>query len=439
MKKLFDSFSAVSKEDWVNVLVKELKGESPNLLQKINPIEEIAFPSYFHSEDKTIAHSDPGMAPYTRGIQSKTNEWLIGTPLRIEDENNTNKRILKILMEGTTALVLHATSERTIEFKHLLADVGLEFIHTSFYPKTTQQAIDFARFAGNNPSSIVYDSQMDLLNDINVFNALPIKPFGINGYAVNQAGASTWQELSIALAEGHDLIIAQLDAGITIDEAAANIHFIFGIGNQFYFELTKLKAFRAAWSQIIKTYSPEHECSLAATITAQTGFISTSLKDPYTNLLRQTTQALSAVLGGVQQVVIQPYDWHATVQDGEFTQRMAANISLLLVEESYLTAVIDPAGGSYALDNLTNTIAERAWSQFQWIERNGGLNDAEVRSTLIAEIKEKATLRLEAFHSKKEQFIGLNIFPNPEEINNSWLTSPTCWNGMSACILEQSL
>jgi methylmalonyl-CoA mutase len=439
MSTLFASFPKTSKADWVQLLQKELKGESLDVLQKFNKVEEIAFPAYFHREDQPKAFSDPGLSPYTRGSRSDSNDWEIGSCFRITDEKAGNASLLKALMAGTTALVLHAETEKALDFGQLFSEIGLEYIHTTFYPKTIAQAEAFVAFAGRFPSAVVLHNDAAWLASATKTRQQSVRPFAVSGYSVQQAGGTTWQEAGIALAEGHDLLVAQLEAGLSIDEAAANIHFVLGIGNKYFFEIAKFRAFRMAWARIVAEYQPANEKSQAAYITAQTGFIHTSLKDPYTNLLRQTTEGMSAIVGGVEQLVIQPYDWYATEQQTAFTQRMATNISLLLKEESYLDKVIDPAGGSYALDDLTNAVAERAWASFQWIEANGGISDTTVRSALFVEIREKAEQRLAMIRDKQATLIGINVFPNPEVLSNQWNPLPAGWNALPALNIESEL
>jgi methylmalonyl-CoA mutase len=439
MNDLFSSFHASSKEEWIANLTKELKGESIDTLNKINRVEEITFPSYFHREDQTSTFSDPGLAPYTRGIQSKNNDWTIATAFRITDPKETNREITAALMSGTDHIVLEATNPEAIDFTQLLDQVGLSYIHTTLRAKSIEQISGFLEFVKDAPASIEFADNDALLKSVNPAGYPNKKLFHVDASSVQQAGGTTWQELSIALAEGHELLVKQLDLGLDCDTAAAAIHFTFGIGSKYFFELAKIRAFRTCWAQIVSAYAPQHTCSLAATITARTGFVNTSLKDPYTNLLRQTTEAMSAVLGGVQHLNIQPYDWYSTNPNTPFTRRMATNISLLLKEESYLQVVLDPAGGSYALDSLTETIAERAWSSFQWIERNGSISNAEVRKTLTSEIEEKAAMRRSEIQNKTEKRIGINIFPNPEQINNNWTELPLCWNGLKPLILEQAV
>lgn len=439
MSALFASFPKTSKEAWVQLLQKELKGESLDVLQKFNRVEEIAFPAYFHHEDAPSAFSDPGSFPFTRGSESDTNDWHIGTCFRIQDEKEDNKLLLQALMAGTTALVLHATDDHTIRFNELLENVGLEYIHTTFHARTVEQAKGFSAFIGKNAAVIVADNTDSWISGARAFATSPIRPFTVNAYSVQQAGGTTWQEAAIALAEGHELLVAQLEAGLTTDEAAGNIHFLFGIGNQYFYEIAKFRAFRMAWARIVSEYAPAEEKSAGAHIAAQTGFVHTGLKDPYTNLLRQTTEAMSAVTGGVQQLIVQPYDWYAEQQQLNFTRRMATNISLLLKEESYLDKVIDPAGGSYALDDLTKAVAERAWATFRQIEANGGITSSEIRSQLSQEITEKAQQRLTLIREKKSTLIGINVFPNPETVNNNWQLLPAAWNGLPSLIIESEL
>lgn len=439
MNDLFSSFQSSSKEEWIAILKKELKGESIDTLNKFNRVEEITFPSYFHREDQQVSFSDPGLAPYTRGIQSKNNDWTIATAFRITNEKACNQEIISALMSGTDHLILVAENTDAINFEVLLQEVGLSFIHTTFRAKTTEQISSFLEFTKDASVLIEYDNNQELLEKAMAFSKPNRKLFHIDASGVQQAGGTTWQELSIALAEGHDILVKQLDLGIDPDTAAANIHFTFGIGSKYFFELSKIRAFRTCWAKIVQAYEPKHTCSLAATITARTTFVNVSLKDPYTNLLRQTTEAMSVVLGGIQHLNIQPYDWYSQKPNTVFTRRMATNISLLLKEESYLQIVVDPAGGSYALDSLTETISERAWSSFQWIERNGGISDSEVRKTLSAEIEEKAAMRTNEINEKTEKRIGINIFPNPEQIDTNWTAVPTCWNGLNPLILEQTV
>jgi methylmalonyl-CoA mutase len=428
MTQLFKDFSSTNKQEWLDLIHKELKGESPDLLHKLNPIEEIVLPSYFHRSDANISYSDPGLSPFTRGINQHSNDWHICTRIEIDSESTANKKALEFLMSGSTALQFVATSNKAINFDQLLKDIDLAYIQTSFLGETDEQIAAFIDKAGDFPTYTNLNSLTENKKG---------KNFTVFAYDVQQAGGTTWQEIAIAAAEGHEYLIEQLDAGRTIDEAAGSIHFVFGVGTKFIYEVAKFRAFRTIWSKIVEAYQPEHNCSKAATITAMTGFTHISLKDPHTNLLRQTTQALSAVIGGIQELIIQPFDTYSTEPNSEFSQRMATNISLLLKEESYLNAVVDPAGGAYVFDELTETIAERAWTLFQEIDRVGGLTNTMIRAKLSTEIVLKAEQRKEQIRSKSEKLIGINIFPNPQEITANWKELPKAWNNLPTLQLEQ--
>lgn len=428
MTQLFSDFSSTNKQEWLDVIHKELKGESPDLLHKLNPIEEIVLPSYFHRSEANNLFSDPGLSPFTRGIKQESNDWHICSRIEIVSESDANKKALDLLMTGSTALQFVATSDKSIDFNVLLNNIDLAFIQTSFLGETDEQILAFIEKAGDFP---IYTN----LNSLS--GTKKGKNYTVFAYDVQQAGGTTWQEIAIAAAEGHEYLVEQLDAGKTIDEAAGSIHFVFGVGTKFFYEVAKFRAFRTIWSKIVEAYQPEHNCSKAATITAMTGFTHISLKDPHTNLLRQTTQALSAVVGGIQELIIQPFDSYSTEQNFEFSQRMATNISLLLKEESYLNVVVDPAGGAYVFDELTETIAERAWTLFQEIDRVGGITNGMIRAKLTTEIAVKAEQRKEQIRTKFEKLIGINIFPNPQEITASWKELPKAWNDLPTLQLEQ--
>lgn len=440
MKELFTSFPNTSKIVWEDVLHQELKGASPDTLHKFNAIEEIVIPSFFHRDDAIEPQADPGKFPYSRGNKSDNNDWNIGATIQLTENDKTNNGLLlNALMTGNTALVLHATSEKTIDFEVLFDEIQLQYIHTTFYPKTAQQGIDFIAKAESFPSSVVFKSSEEWISVAQQTKHKVHQPFGVNGFQVHQAGGTTWQEIAISLAEAHELLLAQIQQGLTVDEAAGNIHFVLGIGSSFFYEIAKFRAFRSLWTKVVSAYKPEHRCSNCATVTAQTGLVYMSVNDPYTNLLRQTTQALSAVIGGVNQLNVIPYDLYTNAQKSGFTDRMATNISLVLKEESYMDKVIDPAGGSYAIDQLTDTIAERAWTEFQAIERGGGINNESVRSKLAQEITEKAQQRVALYRDKKATLIGVTIFPNPEKLNANWKTLPKAWNNLPTLNLENEL
>lgn len=435
MKTLFENFKGTSKAAWLELLEKELKGESLNVLQKIDSVEEIAYPSYFHREDAVTSASDPGQFPFTRGYEATSNNWNITTIFRLTTESDTNKAILAALMQGTEHVFIQLETNSMVRFEELLADVDLAYCWVTLEAQSIEQCELFLKYTKGINSRISFKNQLELLSLIPLTDA-STHLFTINGYSVQQAGGTTWQEIAVVLGEGHDLLVHLIDNGIDAKQAAKLIQFHLGIGSHYFFEVAKIRALRELWSAIISQYiegSPQ-----TTTILARTGFVNISLKDPYTNLLRQTTEALSAAVGGVTDLMVQPYDWYSSNDEISFTRRMATNISLLLKEESYVHLVLDPAGGSYALENLTEAIAERAWAEFQLIERQGGISNSNVRLQLTEAISAKAKQRANLLNDKSIKRIGINIFPNPEQVNSTWKVLPNAWNELPTLNLEQS-
>jgi methylmalonyl-CoA mutase len=205
-----------------------------------------------------------------------------------------------------------------------------------------------------------------------------------------------------------------------------------GIGSSYLIEVAKFRALKILWANIVKGYNPIHNCSLNCQITAEVGWVNKSLKDPHTNLLRQTTEAMSAILGGIDRLIIHPYDACSVNSASELAQRSAFNISNLLNEESYLSSVSDVLGGSYAIESLTNELAEKGWELFKRMDvLSAELKEVEWKRI----IEEKMNQRLNSVRNNEITLIGINKFLNPEKVDNSWL-SPETFLGMSYLRLE---
>jgi methylmalonyl-CoA mutase len=291
----------------------------------------------------------------------------------------------------------------------LFANIGFEYIQTSFEFSTYEQFIEISKFLKDK------NVKFNVLNDIH------LSKIGFDTYQtirvdfIQQAGANASQELSYALIAGHEALKVQIESGKSISEANKNIHFNFGIGSNYLVEISKFRAFQALWQSILTKY--DSDFSGKATISAQTTFVNKSLKDPHTNMLRQTTEAMSAVLGGVDCLCILPYDVFSETGANAFSERMALNISNVIAEESYLDIVNDPAKGSYSIEYLMQLLISSSWSYFQkWNTKSY----QETISDLQVEIKKTAQLRTERFLEKKDQLIGINVYPNAKPSSNQW-------------------
>ena len=447
MNKLFSDFPKVSKLEWEEKLTKELKGADFNSsLRRNDEIEELEYATYAHTSDQTSTIEIPGEAPFLRGNKSVNNDWNIASLVVVEDEKEANKKALDLLMSGTTALVFQFKKENT-NLSTLFDQIGFEFIQTQF---TVTSFLQFealtSYFKGKENCLILYRVDFQLDNELSTeFSKFASLSKGLNvlfcfvdGFSIQQTGATIIQELAIALANGNEYLIRLINEGYSVDEAASSIHFSIGVGSNYFYEIAKVRAFRKLWNSIVEAYKPTNHSVSKAIITAEIGFINKSLRDPFTNLLRQTTEAMSVISAGVESVLVHPYDAKSVKGISELSARMATNISLILKDESYFDKVIDPIGGSYSIEQLTEQIAQKSWVKFQEIDALGGILTLEAKSKLAVEIKAKVALKLEKIKSGKQMLIGVNKYPNPQTETNDWLPEENFF-GLKKLIFERDI
>jgi methylmalonyl-CoA mutase len=441
MNKLFENFPKSSKEDWIQVLTKELKGaDFESSLIKNDEIEELHYPAFYHKEDSTLSVETPGVFPYKRGFFSELNDWSIVGEVLVSDAKTANQKALDLLMKGNSALHFEF-SEQQVDLNTLFAGIEFEYIKTFITCSDSSTFVALNTFFEGKKCGELFLNYNPLaasgsLKKEDLFSNTTqgiTRNFEVDAYSIQQAGANCAQEIAFSLHLGHSYLFQQTQVGRSVDDSLLNIHFTFGIGSTYLFEIAKLRAFRLLWSKIARSYSPEHRCNETAQITSKTGFLNKSLQDPYTNLLRQTTEVMSAVLGGANHIINQAYDKNSTHGASELAERMATNISLILKEESYLEKVLDAVGGSYAIESLTENLADKAWSIFQEIENSGNLN------TLRKQIKTTASKRVDLHREKKKTLIGITKFPNPDTSNLKWKTSELAYFGLKQIVIEEEV
>ena len=208
----------------------------------------------------------------------------------------------------------------------------------------------------------------------------------VRGDRLHEQGATSVQELAYALADGVERLAAQIEKGVPAETAAPAIPFVFGVGSNYFFEIAKLRAARLLWAQAVAAFGPAGEaCRMR--IHAVTTLSNKSICDPWTNLLRSTTEALAAALGGCDAL---------TVQSFHYPERLANNIQLILKEEAHLDKVADPAGGSYYVEALTAALARAAWTIFQQVDAAGGYTKARASGAIDAAVGQSREARQKA-------------------------------------------
>src|ERR1700731_2586212 len=253
---------------------------------------------------------------------------------------------------------------------------------------------------------------MRIVADIIEYTARHMPKFNsisISGYHMEEAGATSVQELAFTLADGLEYVRAALSRGLAIDEFAPRLSFFFGIGMNFFMEIAKLRAARVLWAQLMRQFVPKNAASLALRTHCQTSGVSLTEQDPYNNIVRTALEALAAVLGGTQSLHTNSFD-EALALPTEFSAGIARNTQLVLQEESGITHVVDPLGGSYYVEALTGALADAAWELIEEVEELGGMTRAVQAGMPKLRIEEAAARRQARVDRGAETIVGVNKY-----------------------------
>jgi methylmalonyl-CoA mutase len=417
----FDEFPPISMEKWESVIEKDLKGKNYKDILRWNSGEGVS-PLPFYREE-ILADLKHKPAPVQR-----SGDWCIMEPIENSDVKAANQEALEALENGALGLsfspdkdYLHSKSD----LESLLEGIQIELITLQFQPILSKKEV------AGWLKEVCEDRELNL-NTVNmIFNysplssALPtgnlvslsdfedtLNEFGKNFHTCSvdasisgNSGATIVQQLAFALAEGNEYL------GLN-KNLAEQLHFNFSTGSNYFLEIAKVRAFRLNWSQILREYDMGDS---NAYVSAETALWNKSKTDAHNNMLRSTTEAMSAALGGADSVVIHRYDHHFS-EDSNFASRIARNSQLILQEEAYLDKVADPGSGSYYIEVLTDSLAEKAWELFQDIEAKGGfyecLKSGFIQDLISTSRKEK----IEAYKEKKKIQVGVNKYQPEEEL-----------------------
>ena len=335
------------------------------------------------------------------------------------DEIESNKKLLEVLMNGSDTLII-TPLKNDLNWDELFKDVEFNYI-TTFVQITNQKLLDsLEKWYSNQPNFFITlefssnENTNEILGMI-ATTKIPIK-LKINGFALQQCGANSQQELAYVANQLHEVIL--------LLENRKNICFQFniGVGSNFMIEIAKFRALKVQVQTILQQYDiPRNSFEVIGEI----GWTNKSLKDPTTNQLRQTTEALSAIIGGVDYLQVHPYDARSVKGDSTFTQRMALNISSILKEESYLKLVKDAYRGSFYLEHLTDKIGDGAWEIFKKLESYNEIHSPKKIELIVSMVNKIVKIRTENFEKKDIKLIGLNVFKNSNPADNEWIKEQT--------------
>jgi len=458
-EKLFSDFSPVSTQEWMDKITVDLKGADfeKKLVWRTN--EGFKVKPFYRQEDleglKTT-EGLPGQYPYIRGIKKDDNTWFIRQDITVNDAAEANAKALDILNKGVDSLGFHIKAkELNAEYLDtLLKDICCECVELNFSTcqrhtlQLAQLLVAYFQKKGYAPEKLKGSLNFDPISKmmqkgkdvsaviatgkelVETLAAYPhFRCIAVNSVQLNNAGAYIYQELGYALAWGNEYLNQLVEAGVPAALAGKKIKFNFGISSNYFMEIAKFRAARMLWADIVKQYAPKCPrtdckntgadgtcyCACKMVAHAETSNFNLTLFDAHVNLLRTQTEAMSAAIAGVNSITVSPFDKAYQTPD-DFSERIARNQQLLLKEESHLNRIVDPAAGSYYIENLTVAIAKQAWDLFLSVEEAGGMLQAVKAGSIQEAVNQSNKARHEAVSKRKEILLGTNQYPNFNEL-----------------------
>ena len=448
---LLADFPAVSAKTWKDKIIADLKGADFDKKLVWRTPEGFNVQPFYRTEDlkglKTTT-SAPGQFPYVRGTKTN-NDWAIRQNIcACKNARKANAKVLEVLNKGINSLGICLDKNKlTYNFiKTLLNGVNAEAVAINFSicacaaPKLANILVRYYGRMGYNTKNLIGSINVDpiknmllkgkaltreqvtekLVETVKAAKSLVnYRVVGVNSVVLNNSGAYAAQELAYALAWGAEYMTMLTEAGVPNYRAANAIRFNMGIGGNYFMEIAKFRAGRMLWAKIVEAYkAPIFTTALRnaakMNVSAETSRFNMTIFDAYVNLLRTQTESMSAAIAGVDEITVTPFD--ATYeQPTEFSERIARNQQLLLKEEAHFDKVVDPAAGSYYLENLTASIAAEAWKQFLAIQEQGGMYAMVMDGKVQEHMQANLNTRLADVAKRKEVLLGSNQFPNFSE------------------------
>lgn len=407
---LFSEFESISAKQWKQQIQFELKGADYNETLVWESAEGIKVKPFYHNDETEINLN--AIVP--------AKPFAIVQNIFVHDVKKSNIRALETLQRGAES-IRFTIENNTISIEELMRNLPTEnvnyYFNIPFLPVEFVRKIEEFSTKNNTHFFIQVDPIGQLAKEGNWFenlekdfeklNTIASKtsvPFlTISSGIYQNAGANIVQQLAYTLAQANEYFnrIPAINQPITIEVA---------VGTNYFFEIAKLRALRILFNTLATEYDHEFDCHIIATPTKR----NKTLYDYNVNMLRTTTECMSAIIGGADAVANLPYDalYH---KDNEFGDRISRNQLLILKHESYFDKVNNPADGAYYIETLTEQLAEKALELFKDIERNGGLISQLIDGTIQRKINESAQKEQELFDSGKEVLLGTNKYPNKND------------------------
>lgn len=452
-EKLFTEFPPVPTEKWEEVITADLKGADYERKLVWRTGEGFNVRPYYRAENLEgirFLGSQAGEFPFVRGTRTH-NRWRVHQTIEVQFPKKANAEALQLLNSGVDSLGFCITKEGFMagDIDQLLAGIEIPAVEITFCGMKTANMADLViaklereGIAADAHVAFVIDPLVKGLSQKGDFCSPDgekcfakiasliertreykhIRIVTVSAGIFSNAGSTIVEELAFALSAGNDYLARLTDAGIDADTAARKLRFSFSVTSNYFMEIAKFRAARMLWANIVKEYNPAKNCACKMTIHARTADWNQTVYDPYVNMLRGTTEAMSATIAGVHSLEVTPFD--AAFEDPtEFSKRIARNVELLLKNESHFDQVVDPAGGSYYIENLTQSIAAEAWKLFLELEEKGGYTAAYKAGFIKERIAASAAAKDKAIATRRQTLLGANQYPNFTEVADKAITA----------------
>jgi len=464
-------FKAATLADWQAAAAKSLKGGALESLNWRTPEGLVLKPLYTAADLQGLAHADtlPGFEPFIRGPQATmyaVRPWTIRQYAGFSTAEESNAFYRQALAAGGqgVSVAFDLATHRGYDSDHarVFGDVGKAGVAidsvedmkilfdgidlgrvsvsmtmngavlpvlAGYVVAAEEQGVAQSALSGTIQNDILKEfmvrntyiyppaPSMRIIGDIIEYTAQQMPKFNsisISGYHLQEAGANQALELALTLADGKEYVQTALAKDLDVDEFAGRLSFFWAVGMNFYLEIAKLRAARLLWCRIMKGFGAKKDKSLMLRTHCQTSGWSLAEQDPYNNVVRTTIEALAAVFGGTQSLHTNSFD-EAIALPTEFSARIARNTQLIIQEETHISQVVDPWGGSYLMERLTQDMAEQAWALIEEVDALGGMTRAVDSGWAKLKIEASAAEKQARLDSGRDVIVGVNKYKLAQE------------------------
>jgi methylmalonyl-CoA mutase len=413
-------FPPTTTLEWEEVIRKDLKGADYARKLIWQTGEGFAAKPYYRAEDMAELkqlHAAPGDFPYMRGTRP-TPGWKIREEVIAADPAEANRAALDAAASGADEIAFSAVRVcNASDLELLIANLEEVPLHFENASETVLRLL--AERLRRRPHGAIIATgwdpalNLELAAEIATSSPPALRPFTIHGEAFEESGSNVSEQIGFTLAAAIDFMAEMCERGLPIDRVANSIAFSFAIGADFFMQIAGLRAFRMLWAQVVESFGGSRE-SARAHIHARTSRWNKTIYDPHVNILRATSEAMAAVLGGADSISVVPFDACYKAPDAA-SLRLARNTQLILKHEAQLARVADPGGGSYFLETMTDSLARRAWELMQEIEQAGGYRKVRDSGMIAQRLETSRTAKEKAVASRRTILTGTNRYANPAE------------------------